>query len=65
MKSVTKLVTNLATKLVAFFNFFLENLAENEKSCLSLHSQIVVRGRELIALAAIFKLELSDPHTRT
>ena len=36
MKSVTKLVTNLATKLVAFFNFFLENLAGNGKSYLSL-----------------------------
>ena len=36
MKPATKLVTNLANASLAFFNFFLENLAGNEKSCLSL-----------------------------
>lgn len=37
MKSATKLVTNFSNMSLAYFNFFLENLAGNEKSCLSLH----------------------------
>ena len=44
--------------------FFLKNL-RNGKMFVFLQCQIVVRGREQFALAAIFKLDLSDPHMRT
>ena len=44
--------------------FFAKSLAE-WKMFVILQCQIVVRGREQIAFAAIFKLDLSDPHTRT
>ena len=47
------------------FQLFSEKPCEKQKKCLFLHGQIVVRGREQIAFAAIFKLDLSDPHTRT
>ena len=42
---------------------FHENIIRMRKCFLQ--CQIVVRGREQFALAAIFKLDLSDPHTRT
>jgi hypothetical protein len=47
------------------FQLFSGKPCEKQKYCLSLHGQIVVRGREKNAFAAIFKLDLSDPHTRT
>ena len=36
-----------------------------QKNSVSLQRQNVVRGREIIAFIAIFKLDLSDRHTRT
>lgn len=44
---------------------FHETLAKYGKSCIYLQGQIDVRGREQIVFKAIFKLDLSDPHTRT
>ena len=46
------------------FFFFAKHLRDG-KMFVILQCQIVVRGREQIAFAAIFKLDLSDPHTRT
>ena len=45
--------------------FFSPKRLRDGKMFVILQCQIVVRGREQIAFAAIFKLDLSDPHTRT
>lgn len=42
--------------------FFFVFMLRNEKKVVFLQCQIVVRGREQFAFAAIFKLDLSDPH---
>ncbi len=44
--------------------FFMKNL-RNGKMFVFLQCQIVVRGREQFAFAALFKLDLSDPNMRT
>ena len=44
--------------------FFLKQLRDGE-NFVFLQCQIVVRGREQFAFAAIFKLDHSDPHIRT
>ena len=45
--------------------FFSTKPLRNVKLFVFLQCQIVVRGREQFAFAALFKLDLSDPHTRT
>ncbi len=44
--------------------YFIKHL-QDEKMFVILQCQIVVRGREQFAFAALFKLDLSDPHMRT
>ena len=45
--------------------FFSPKCLRDEKMFVILQCQIVVRGREQFAFGAEFKLDLSDPHTRT